>query len=596
MFQVSILNLLWIVFLIGIISCGPPPPPKKTGQGEVDSTSAQQETRDKKNRSMDTAYFLDRFGDLSSLAQHKPNERLVLRSSNDPNGAKDVNNFAGSYRIDGVTWNILLDEKGPGCITRLWMTGWAEGRLQIYFDQESNPRIDTTIQNFFSSEYIQSATFLAYSQSSSGGGYVSYLPLPFKKSCQILTDSTTADFKYQANVLKFEKGANVETYSPDFDQATGKSLKKLTDQLSQVAFQRFQSVNKKKFGPVTIGSKETKLVARLTGPAAIDYFQLTLNPITSETVQGVRLQIYWDDIEEPAIDCSLRSFFCSNVEVKSWNSVPLGFWGEKNLFYSQFFMPFRKKAEIYLVNDSDKDVTLNFEYHLIGKQWNKNSLHFYARSHKRELMTGFIYPFLELEGKGNFVGWNLLSASQTIEPKYFYLTGDEYFYVDGEQEASWLGTGEDNYFNGDDFFGEISHFWVPTHGCLIKMPKAGGVTHCFRFHFLDAVPFNTSLVLIKEIGCPIQYAKIETSQFISTQTEWTCFWYSAPTNQSVTRNENLYYFAIDQQENSQPSHESPLMRNMSLHINLPPGEWWFHVAPIWDISQVQHMKKVVQPR
>ena len=77
-----------------------------------------------------------------------------MRSSHDPSDqGEDENIFDNPYVLGNTRWNVLLNQNGPGCVTRLWITGHAEGRLRIYFDEDPYPRIDTTISEFFSGSY-----------------------------------------------------------------------------------------------------------------------------------------------------------------------------------------------------------------------------------------------------------------------------------------------------------------------------------------------------------------------------------------------------------------------------------------------------------
>ncbi|RJP20080.1 MAG: DUF2961 domain-containing protein [Candidatus Omnitrophota bacterium] len=586
-------GFLLCIPLLLLISCGPPPP-QNVGKTKKSATVAPSANTPAAEQ-LDTVHFLNRLSNLSHLARYRPQERTILRSSHDPNeGPDDADHFKGEYILSGKKWNVLLDEEGSGCVTRLWMSGRAQGRLQFFFDHEEQPRIDTTIQQFFGGDYIRSATYLIYASNSSGRGMVSYFPLPFQKRCTILTDTATTNFKYQINVLKLDPASPVISYPSKWDEAIETAFNKVNAYIGNLAFVRYESVPKTQIGPLKIAPKGRKLVANLEGPAAIDYFQLSLKPITAETVKNLKLQVYWNDLTEPAVDCSVSSFFCyNNLNLEMWNSLPLGFWGEKNLFYCQFYMPFERNAQIFLVNDSETETEVTFEYHQVFHTWNDRSLYFYTRTHQRDFIMGFTYPFLEMEGRGNFVGFHLLSASEMIDPQFFYLDGDEYFYVDGESHPSWAGTGEDNYFNGEDYFYEVSHFYVPTHGCLMRTAEAGGLTHCFRFHLLDSIPFHTSLLLLKEIGCPVRYLSLHTEKVVQTQQDWTCYWYAKPAQEPVSRQESVYYFAIDQNEHGRPSTDSPVMRDLSIRVKLPPGDWWFHIAPIWNPDQVENIQKIV---
>jgi len=82
--------------------------------------------------------------------------------------------------------HVLLDEKGPGCIYRIWMTGVDEGsRVRIYFDGETKPRVNLDWEDFFSGTKSPFLTPLVGDRKYSSGGYICYVPMPFKEGCRI---------------------------------------------------------------------------------------------------------------------------------------------------------------------------------------------------------------------------------------------------------------------------------------------------------------------------------------------------------------------------------------------------------------------------
>jgi hypothetical protein len=104
---------------------------------------------------------------------------------------------------------------------------------------------------------------------------------------------------------------------------------------------------------------------------------------------------------------------------------------------------------------------------------------------------------LETEGGGHFAGFSADMASGNVEDVHF-LEGDEYFWVDGEKDPSWAGTGTEDYFTCGWYFfgGKIS---LPPIGA----PYVGKEDHritAYRFHPADWVPFERSLKFGLEVG------------------------------------------------------------------------------------------------
>ena len=589
----------WGVGMIVMLSaCGPPLPPEAV---RVESTPAAASRTDPKTSGYDTVYFLQRFNDFRKLAEMEPGERLATFSSHNPNNQPDdANVFLGEMKDGEKTWYVMADQDGPGCIVRMFYSGNEQTRVRIYLDNMATPVVDSTLQDFFGSKNPYTNPYLFYTPANSGNGYVCYFPFPFAEHCLVVTDAGAAPLKYDLNLLTFNPGTRVTTFKSTVDDRLKRALAECRTTLELTAVGRFQDVVNQSGSPVDLLAKQNRLIVNASGPSAIKFFAFQVNPFDAETVSNIRIKMYWDRLREPAVDCSIREFFCSNVEVKDmWNSLPMGLYPKNDLlpnglFYCQFYMPFAERAQVVFENHTDKDVKLRFVYSLDQSPLPEHYLYFYAHAIKREMPVGLLFPLMEFSGEGKYVGTNLFSNTSTaMSPKNFVLEGDEYFYVDGEEESSWKGTGLDNYFNGDKGFAPLAPFWGPTHGCLYLGEQGGGQVHAFRFHMLDAIPFSTSLLMVQEMGCPDQFETIQMQSMVTNVIEWTNYWYGREATGPVPRKEEVYYYAIDQIPNNAPSVLSPVMINKHLKIKLPTGSWWIHYAPVWDPSQVVHQGDLI---
>lgn len=116
----------------------------------------------------------------------------------------------------------LMDIKGAGCITHIWMTfGCPNARrviLRMYWDGEEDPSVEAPITDFFgighnTSPYRPRANFihpcLCFSPRN---GYNVYLPMPFARSAKITITNeldeplkTSGGIYFQADYLEFDK-------------------------------------------------------------------------------------------------------------------------------------------------------------------------------------------------------------------------------------------------------------------------------------------------------------------------------------------------------------------------------------------------------
>lgn len=595
-FLLKIFFLLYAVYM-AVISCGPPPP-KQTAQ-EI-PTPEQQSTQINVAQSAewDAAHFIYEMMNFKRLSLYKPDNKMVTCSSHDPhNGPVDIGVFADQYTENGKTWFVLADEKGPGVITRLFFSNHLSGTVKIYLDHQSEPVIHTTFQDLYLLKHEIFQLYISFDPPKSGDGFVSYFPIPFAEHCLIVTDTDSKNIKYDIDVLKLPKDSPVVSFNGKSGQRLKQAMAEYNQFIQGNPVKKYENTVIHKFVSYEIKPGETKLVANETGPAALQFFALQMEPVNADTISLTRIKMYWDDMKEAAVDTPVRDFFCSNIGVpNNWNSLPIGYFPKTDSFpngfyYCQFYMPFQKKGQILIENLSKEPLNIKFAKEIDYSPVPDDSLYFYARNDERVFALGLIYSLFEFEGKGNFVGLNLSALVDTeMKPEHFVLEGDPYLYVDGEKYASIIHPGLDNYFGADNLLSNYTPFWLPTHGNLYNKKEIPAMFHTYRFHTLDAIPFTSSLMYIQEIGCPIQFVNANQKNAIPAQFRWTCYWYGKRATEKTKREESVYYYNIQ----GDPHPDNPVMIDLQVYLQLPQGKWIMNYAPVWDLSQVFQQEYDIQ--
>lgn len=117
---------------------------------------------------------------------------------------------------EGETEWVLMEDKGPGVITKIWAVCFYYGlddttgaNLKIYLDGEEEPTINC---NFF--EFVKGESFVKppFAMETRRAGN-SYLPIPYAKSCKV-----TMDKKVFYNIISYRsypQGTSVRTFSMD---------------------------------------------------------------------------------------------------------------------------------------------------------------------------------------------------------------------------------------------------------------------------------------------------------------------------------------------------------------------------------------------
>jgi len=134
-------------------------------------------------------------GDGSFLKDATP----MRASSSDPNWE----NGNGDARYIAPKQTFTLAElKGPGIITHIWFTIWAEDKyfprslvLRIYWDDEKEPSVESPLGDFFAVGHglLTTLNSLPVQISSEGRAYNCYWLMPFRKSAKITITNDSPD-------------------------------------------------------------------------------------------------------------------------------------------------------------------------------------------------------------------------------------------------------------------------------------------------------------------------------------------------------------------------------------------------------------------
>ncbi|MFH1027674.1 MAG: NPCBM/NEW2 domain-containing protein, partial [Pseudomonadota bacterium] len=132
--------------------------------------------------------------DPDGMAVLHPAWKAGMFSSTDPKGhGRDCGNF---LRVEGDRY-VLADITGPGVITRMWSAN-PQGQLRIYLDGQEEPAVDCLFKDFFEGRCppLQSPIV-----ASSSGGWYSYWPIGFKRSCKVTAGNAPGIDERQAALL-----------------------------------------------------------------------------------------------------------------------------------------------------------------------------------------------------------------------------------------------------------------------------------------------------------------------------------------------------------------------------------------------------------
>ena len=133
----------------------------------------------------------------------------------------DGEGFVRVEEINGQKEWVLMEDEGPGCITKIWAVCFYYGlqdttgaNIKFYMDGAADPVIST---NFFKLVKGQDFIKAPFADESTRAGNL-YFPIPYAKSCKITMDKKA--FYNIINYRKYPAGTNVKTFTMEDFEAT----------------------------------------------------------------------------------------------------------------------------------------------------------------------------------------------------------------------------------------------------------------------------------------------------------------------------------------------------------------------------------------
>ena len=327
--------------------------------------------------------------------------------------------------------------------------------------------------------------------------------------------------------------AESRSISPEnFTGAKGKGGKATTG--TGEAFARDLGQGWKVSPSVSIGAGRTFELADIVGPGTIE--QVWMTP--TGTWRFSILRIYWDDQEQPSVECPAGDFFACGWGKSAQVSSLAVCVNPGSAFNCYWPMPFRKRCRITMENIAEEDMTLYYQINYALGNVDKNAGYFHAQFRRvNPLPYKEVHTILNgVQGQGRYVGTYMAWG---VNNSGWWGEGEIKFYLDGDREFPTIcGTGTEDYFCGSYNFenkevGRYQEFTTPYAG-MSQVLGPDGVYQSqmrfglYRWHITDPVRFREDLrITIQALGWRSGGRYLPLQDDISS----VAFWYQTlPTN------------------------------------------------------------------
>jgi hypothetical protein len=256
---------------------------------------------------------------------------------------------------------------------------------------------------------------------------------------------------------------------------------------------------------VVIPAGTTFQLADIGGPGAIQHIWMTPTGNWRLSI----LRIYWEDQEQPSVECPLGDFFASGWGRYAQLSSLAVCVNPGSAFNSYWAMPFRNRCRMTLTNLSEKDIVLYYQITYTLEDIAADSAYFHAQFRRSNpLPLRSVHTLLDgVKGQGHYAGTYLAWSPRN---NGWWGEGEIKFYLDGDTEFPTIaGTGTEDYIGGSynfDVNGQYQAFSTPYSG-LHQVIRPDGMYQSqmrlgmYRWHIADPIRFQSDLgVTIQALG------------------------------------------------------------------------------------------------
>lgn len=427
---------------------------------------------------------------------------------------------------EGETEWVLMEDKGPGVITKIWAVCFYYGlddttgaNLKIYLDGEEEPTINC---NFF--EFVKGESFVKppFAMETRRAGN-SYLPIPYAKSCKV-----TMDKKVFYNIISYRsypQGTSVRTFSMDEYNQSQVLIDSVGHVLERGVYGDLASTkNTEAYSfhkTLRPQEKETLLIRKKQKAIEQLVFQLDAEDF-DQALRSTVLKISFDG--EQTVWTPLGDFFNIGVGLKTYQMWERAVQ-EDGTMICRWIMPYQHIAELEIENMGKQDIQMSVTAKVMPYTWNDRSMYFHSSWRMDDPTPGFPlfdYNLVNVKGKGIYVG----DQFTVLNPEEgWWGEGDEKVYVDDDTFPSLFGTGTEDYYGwaGGVVPNPEDEFYTPfLSNVRVAAPNSMGYNTCTRTRVLDAIPFN------RQLDFNIEYSGSNRTSWFHLQYAVNTYWYAKP--------------------------------------------------------------------
>ncbi|MEO5626889.1 MAG: DUF2961 domain-containing protein [Dokdonella sp.] len=427
-------------------------------------------------------------------------------------GAESGNAFPERWLYRDGTEVVVFDERGPGAVTRLWLTtGFGTStcidpgvRVRFYVDGAVAPTLDVALAALFDGTTAPFTAPLVAARAQSSGGYVSYVPIAYAQSLRISllnaenggvnpcqpvgADPTRRLLWFQLQHHRIVPGTPVTSFSAGHDEPGWRAF------LAHAGDDPWNAMLAPQNANWILAPGAMLTLATRSGAEWLRGIRLQL---PRSAYAQVKLRLRFDGAT--TVDVPLADFFATAASATlPARGVLLG-EDASGWLYAWLPMPFTQDAEVSLIADAGLPASiavasaLSFDNAVVPT--NAGTL---TTTLTDNCVAGGALPLYADGGAGKIVGVSARYDANGAGTRG-YLEGDERAAIDGAIAPAWYGTGVEDFYNGGFYFDQGAYA-RPLSGATEVDVDGHGATAVYRLLPTDSLVYANGVRLHQEAG------------------------------------------------------------------------------------------------
>lgn len=371
---------------------------------------------------------------------------------------------------------VLAEVSGSGMISWMWSAN-PTGELRLYIDDPDTPTLTMPFKDFIDGKFLPVRyPFAAVTAS----GHNLHFPVIHSKYLKVVLrvpePGQLASFYYQIawNAL----APPVHPFNPEQICRQNPFLQHVAEQLT-VPAERPGTAKR-----IVIQADDSIEIFHTEAHGIIQFLQIGTR--SKKELSNLRIQAFWDNSQNPIIDCPLYLLAGVSPDFEDVASFPVTV--EDNRLSIRWPMPFGPDSRIVLTNTGTEKISLNIETAVSNESPPALRLHTRHRFFQGlETDAPNVLPLAEVSGTGRTVGCTINVSSRTDQ---WWGEGDQIIFLDDLSKPVWRGTGTEDYFGFA--WCSTKTFDHPLRGQsrVVRLTDSRNST-MHRYHLLDTLPFHT---------------------------------------------------------------------------------------------------------